>query len=89
MVAGRNRIGSGVVVTLGIVGLTVALITLGLNVGWEAAWRALGVTPLQPPFFDMHVINDYAACAAKGVETHRLTDSSDGPRAISSQMGAR
>jgi hypothetical protein len=63
-------IGSGTVVTLGIVGAAVALLELGRVVGWDPTWRAFGVTPLQPPFFDMHVINDYAACAWKGVDAY-------------------
>jgi hypothetical protein len=63
-------IGSGAVVTLGIAGAAIALLALGRFVGWDPTWRALGVTPLQPPFFDMHVINDYAACALKGVDAY-------------------
>jgi hypothetical protein len=43
---------------------------MGHVVGWDATWRAFGVTPLQPPFFDMHVINDYAACAARGADAY-------------------
>ena len=62
---GVRRIGSGTVLALGIVGVAGALLVLGQVVGWDPTWRALGVTPLQPPFFDMHVINDYAACARK------------------------
>jgi hypothetical protein len=65
-----RRIGSGTVVALGIVGTAVALLALGHVVGWDPTWRAFGVTPLQPPFFDMHVINDYAACAWKGVDAY-------------------
>jgi hypothetical protein len=60
-----RSIGSGTVVAAGIVGATVALLALGWVVGWDPTWRAFGVTPLQPPFFDMHIINDYAACAWK------------------------
>ena len=63
-------IGSGTVVALGSVGTGVALLTLGRVVGWDPTWRSFGVTPLQPPFFDMHVINDYAACAWKGVDAY-------------------
>ena len=55
---------------LGIVSTAVALLALGRVVGWDPTWRAFGVTPLQPPFFDMHVINDYAACARKGVDAY-------------------
>src|SRR2546430_15252507 len=65
-----RKIGSGTVLALGLVALTVALVALGRAVGWDATWRAFGVTPLQPPFFDMHIINDYAACAAKGFDAY-------------------
>jgi hypothetical protein len=58
------------VVALGIVATGGALLALGRVVGWDPTWRTLGVTPLQPPFFDMHVINDYAACAWKGVDAY-------------------
>jgi hypothetical protein len=58
------------VVALGIICAAIALPTLGRVVGWDPTWRAFGVTPLQPPFFDMHVINDYAACAWKGVDAY-------------------
>ncbi|WP_426413305.1 hypothetical protein [Bradyrhizobium ganzhouense] len=63
-------IGSGILVTLGLSGTAVALLALGHVVGWDATWRAFGVTPLQPPFFDMRVINDYAACAWKGLDPY-------------------
>ena len=65
-----RRIGSGTVVALGIAGTAVGLLALGRVVGWDETWRTFGVTPLQPPFFDMHVINDYAACAWKGVDAY-------------------
>jgi hypothetical protein len=65
-----RSIRSGAVVAMGIVGVTIGLLALGHIVGWNATWRAFGVTPLQPPFFDMHVINDYAACAWKGFDTY-------------------
>jgi hypothetical protein len=58
------------VVALGIVGTAVVLLALGLVVGWDPTWRTFGVTPLQPSFFDMHVINDYAACAWKGGDAY-------------------
>src|SRR5439155_11302923 len=48
----------------------VALFTLERLVGWDPTWRAFGVTPLQPPFFDMHIINDYAACAWNGIDAY-------------------
>ena len=67
-----NRIGSGIVVVLGILGATIFLLAMGRVAGWSPTWRAFGVTPLSPPFFDMHVINDYAACAAKGVDAYAL-----------------
>jgi hypothetical protein len=66
----RCNFGSGAVVGLGMVSGAVGMVALGRTVGWDQAWRALGVTPLQPPFFDMHVINDYAACALKGVDPY-------------------
>jgi hypothetical protein len=58
------------VVTLGLAAATVALFALGHIVGWDAVWRAFGVTPLQPPFYDMHIINDYAACASRGIDAY-------------------
>jgi hypothetical protein len=64
------NVGSGLVVTLGLVGTVIVLLALGRVAGWDPTWRAFGVTPLQPPFFDMHVINDYAACAARGVDPY-------------------
>src|SRR5260370_40086925 len=66
---GRS-IGSGTVVALGMGAAAIALLAFGRTVGWAPTWRAFGVTPLSPPFFDMHVINDYAACAAKGVDAY-------------------
>jgi hypothetical protein len=63
-------LGSGTVVALGLAGVAVLLLALGRVVGWDATWRAFGVTPPQPPFFDMHVINDYAVCAWKGVDAY-------------------
>lgn len=65
-----RRIGSGAVVALGMAVTALALLALGHVVGWDPTWRTLGVTPLQPPFFDMHVINDYAACARKGIDPY-------------------
>jgi hypothetical protein len=63
-------IGSGAVVALGMAVTALVLLALGYVAGWDPAWRAFGVTPLQPPFFDMHVINEYAACARKGVDPY-------------------
>ena len=57
-------------VTLGLIAATATLFALVQTVGWDPAWRAFGVTPLQPPFYDMHIINDYAACAARGVDAY-------------------
>src|SRR5262245_57881958 len=68
--AARRRLGSGVLVALGLIGFAMILLAFGQTAGWNATWRAFGVTPLQPPFFDMHVINDYAACAAKGIDAY-------------------
>lgn len=62
--------GSSVVVAFGLTGFAMAVVVFVHLVGWNATWRALGVTPLQPPFFDMHVINDYAACAARGMDAY-------------------
>jgi hypothetical protein len=66
----RKRVDSGVVVAVGLIVFAMILLALEQIVGWNATWRALGVTPLQPAFFDMHVINDYAACAAKGLDPY-------------------
>ena len=63
-------IGSGTVVTLALAGVAIGLVALGRVVGWDATWRAFGITPLQPTFFDMHVINDCAACARKGLDVY-------------------
>ena len=66
----ERHLGSGGVLLLGLIATTAAIFSLINLVGWDAAWRAFGVTPLQPPFFDMHVINDYAECARKGVDAY-------------------
>jgi hypothetical protein len=58
------------VVALGLAGLAAALLVLNHVVGWAPTWRAFGVTPLQPAFFDMHVINDYVACASRGIDPY-------------------
>jgi hypothetical protein len=67
---GTERVGSGLVVAIGLVLLFTSTFLLIRVVGWDPTWRAFGVTPLQPPFFDMHVINDYAACALQGVDPY-------------------
>jgi hypothetical protein len=58
------------VVALGLAGTAAVLLALGHIVGWDPTWRTFGVTPLQPPFFDMRIINDYAACARTGVDPY-------------------
>ena len=63
-------IGSGTVIAVGALITVILLLCLGQTVGWDPTWRSLGVTPLQPHFFDMHVITDYAACAAKGFDAY-------------------
>jgi hypothetical protein len=63
-------IGSGTVVALGLLATAVVLLGLGGVVGWDPVWRAFGVTPLQPPFVDMHIINAHAACALKGADAY-------------------
>src|SRR5579872_4485032 len=67
---GPGRFGSGTVVAVGILVAFISKLALARSVGWDATWRTFGVTPLQPPFFDMHVINDYAACASKGIDPY-------------------
>ena len=64
------RMGSGTVIAIGALVTLIVLLCLGQLVGWDATWRSFGVTPLQPHFFDMHVITDYAACASKGVDPY-------------------
>jgi hypothetical protein len=66
----RRGLDSGVVVARGLVSVAMGLLALGRAVGWDATWRAFGITPLQPSFFDMHVVNDYAACAWKGIDAY-------------------
>jgi hypothetical protein len=48
----------------------IGMIGLGRFIGQNPTWRAFGVTPLQPPFFEMHVINDYATCSWKGIDAY-------------------
>jgi hypothetical protein len=64
------RLGSGTVITCGALVALIALRTLGRLVGWGPTWRAFGVTPLPPHFFDLHVPLDYAACALKGIDAY-------------------
>ena len=63
-------IGSGMVIMFGVVLTMVGLLSCGRVIGWDPTWRSFGVTPLQPPFFDMHIVLDYAACAAKGFDAY-------------------
>lgn len=67
---GSASVGSGTVVAVGILVAFISLVLLDRVVGWDPTWRAFGVTPLQPPFFDMHVVNDYAACASRDVDPY-------------------
>ena len=48
------------------------LFGLGHLVGWSPTWRSVGVTPLEPHFFDMHAVTDHAECAAKGFDAYSL-----------------
>jgi len=64
------RIGSGMVIAFGVLVTLIVVLCFGQLVGWDPTWRSFGVTPLQPPFFDMHVVTDYAACAAKGFDAY-------------------
>jgi hypothetical protein len=64
------RIGSGTVVTTGLLTTMVVLFGSKCVIGWDATWRSFDVTPLQPHFFDMHVPLDYAACALKGIDPY-------------------
>ncbi|HXW64799.1 MAG TPA: hypothetical protein VEK74_06940 [Burkholderiaceae bacterium] len=65
-----RRIGSGSVLMLGLIVGLIVLFCCGWLVGWNPTWRTLGVTPLEPHFFDMHVTLDYATCAAKGIDPY-------------------
>ena len=66
----RSRLGSGTVVTVGLLVALVALACSGYAIGWDPTWRSFDVTPLHPHFFDMHVPLDYAACAARGADPY-------------------
>jgi hypothetical protein len=65
-----SRVGSGIVITLGTLIALIVLLCFGQMVGWNPTWRTVGVTPLEPHFFDMHVPIDYATCAAKGIDPY-------------------
>ena len=72
-----QAIGSGtVMVGMALVALIV-LLALGNATSWDATWRAVGVTPLQPHFFDMHAVTDHAACAAKGFNAYESNSCSE------------
>jgi len=64
------RIGSGMMIAFGGLVALIVLLCSGQLVGWDQTWRSLAVTPLQPHFYDMHVIMDYAACASKGFDAY-------------------
>ena len=53
-------------ITFGVLITLIVLLCFGQLVGWDSTWSTFGVTPLQPHFFDMHVVIDYATCASKG-----------------------
>ena len=64
------RIGSGTVIVSGVLIVLLIMLCFERLVGWDPTWRTFGVTPLQPPFFDMHVVLDYAACASQGFDAY-------------------
>jgi hypothetical protein len=69
-----GEVRSGTVVIVVLV-LTAALLPLFISFfGWDPTWRSLGVTPLEPHFFDTHAVADHAACAAKGYDAYTLTE---------------
>jgi len=57
----------------GILLLVGILLTHGATHGWVGAWQILDVPAAVPPFVDMHVIADDAACAARGIDVYRDT----------------
>ena len=67
-----QRIGSGTIVLSAIAIAVFVLFGLGHLVGWNPTWRSVGVTPLEPHFFDMHAVTDHAECAAKGFDAYSL-----------------
>ena len=68
----QPRIGSGSVIVMVIFISLLFLLCSGYWIGWGATWRSLGVTPLQPHFYDMHAVTDHAACAAGGFNAYVL-----------------
>ena len=67
-----QAIGSGTVLVAAVLAALIALLALGYATGWDATWRAIGVTPLKPHFFDMHAVTDHAACFAQGYNAYEL-----------------
>ena len=67
-----QRIGSGTIVLSAVAIAVFVLFGLGHLVGWNPTWRSVGVTPLEPHFFDMHAVTDHAECAAKGFDAYSL-----------------
>src|SRR5579863_8487372 len=68
--ADPGRFGSGTIVALGIFVAFISLLIISRSVGWDPMWRTFGVTPLPPPFFDMHIVSDYAACGSIGIDPY-------------------
>jgi Glycosyltransferase family 87 len=66
------RIGSGIIIVGVLVSALLVLLCSGYWLGWDPTWRSLGVTPLQPHFFDMHALTDHAACTSKGFNAYAL-----------------
>jgi hypothetical protein len=66
-----SRIGAVAIITFGVGASLIILLCLGYMFGWNPTWQSLGVTPLPPPFFDTHVVIDYADCASKGIDPYR------------------
>ena len=69
----RHFIGSGGVMIAGLLIALVVGLILGYVSDWEATWRAFGVTPLKPHFFDTHAVTDHVECASKGFESYIST----------------
>jgi hypothetical protein len=66
------RIGSGLFITNALLIALLVLLCSGYWIGWDATWRSLDVTPLQPHFYDMHAVTDHAACSVKGFNAYIL-----------------
>ena len=67
-----QAIGSGTVLVAVVLAALIALLALGYATGSDATWRAVGVTPLKPPFFDMHAVTEQAACSAQGYNAYEV-----------------